>query len=82
MEKRSIKMKKDENKTKPENTSPVDSKPNKNKPFIPLAKQSKQKQKAYHTSNRTTWGILNPATRTPPNPKAYKRTKKSEICEE
>jgi len=49
------------------------SKPNKNKPFIPLAKQSKQKQKAYHSSNRTTWGALNPTTRKPPNPKAYKR---------
>jgi len=47
-------------------------KPN-NKPFIPLAKQSKQKQKAYHSSNRTTWGALNPITRKPPNPKAYKR---------
>ena len=44
-------------------------------PFIPLSKQSKQKQKAYHTSKRTTWGTLNPVTRKPPNPKAYKRKK-------
>jgi len=47
----------------------------KKQPFIPLKKQSKQKQKDYHTSKRGTWGELNPVTRKPPNPKAYNRRK-------
>ena len=47
----------------------------KKQPFIPLAKQSKQKQKEYHTSKRGSWGELNPITRKPPNPKAYNRAK-------
>jgi len=46
-----------------------------NKPFIPLLKQSKQKQKEYHAKKRSTWGELNPVTRKPPNPKAYNRRK-------
>jgi len=44
-------------------------------PFIPLKKQSKQKQKEYHASKRSTWGEINPVTRKPPNPKAYVRRK-------
>jgi hypothetical protein len=43
--------------------------------FIPLSKQSKQKQKAFYMSKRSTWGDLNPVTRKPPNPKAYNRVK-------
>jgi len=48
----------------------------KKQPFIPLAKQSKQKQKAYHAAKRSSWGSLNPVTRKPPNPKAYNRAKR------
>jgi len=44
-------------------------------PFIPLTKQSKQKQKEYHASKRGSWGDINPVTRKPPNPKAYVRRK-------
>ena len=44
-------------------------------PFTPLKKQSKQKQKKYHASKRGTWGEINPVTRKPPNPKAYRRRK-------
>ena len=39
------------------------------KSFVPISKQSKKAQK------RSTWGILNPATRTMPNGKAYYRKK-------
>ena len=46
--------------------------------FIPLAKQSKQKQKEYHASKRGTWGAINPVTKKPPNPKAYNRRKSLE----
>jgi len=46
---------------------------NKKRPFIPLSKLSKQKQRAYHASKRGSWGEVNPVTRKPPNPKAYKR---------
>ena len=48
---------------------------NKKQPFVPLNKQSKQKQKKYHTQKRGTWGEINPVTRKPPNPKVYKRAK-------
>ena len=45
------------------------------KSFVPISKQSKKAQKAYHSLQRYTWGILNPATRTMPNGKAYSRKK-------
>ena len=32
------------------------------KSFVPISKQSKKAQKAYHSLQRSTWGILNPAT--------------------
>ena len=37
------------------------------KSFVPISKQSKKAQKTYHSAQRSTWGILNPATRTMPN---------------
>lgn len=37
------------------------------KSFVPISKQTKKAQKAYHSLRRSTWGILNPATRTMPN---------------
>ena len=45
------------------------------KSFVPISKQSKKTQKAYHSGQRSTWGILNPATRTMPSGKAYNRKK-------
>ena len=45
------------------------------KSFVPISKQSKKTRKAYHSAQRSTWGILNPATRTMPNGKAYNRKK-------
>ena len=47
----------------------------KKQPFIPLSKQSKQRQKEYHASKRGSWGEISPVTRKPPNPKAYNRRK-------
>jgi len=55
---------------------------NKENKFIPLAKQSKLKQKKYHAAKRGTWGALNPVTRKPPNPKAYNRVKQELSQEE
>ena len=49
---------------------------NKKRPFIPLSKLSKRKQRAYHATKRGSWGEVNPVTRKPPNPKAYKRERK------
>ena len=45
------------------------------KSFVPISKQSKKAQKTYHSAQRSTWGILNPAARTMPNGKAYYRKK-------
>ena len=45
------------------------------KSFVPISKQTKKAQKAYHSAQRSTWGILNPATRTMPNGRAYNRKK-------
>ena len=49
------------------------------KSFVPISKQSKKAQKAYHSTQRSTWGILNPATRTMPNGKAYYRKKQKAL---
>ena len=45
------------------------------KSFVPISKQSKKAQKTYHSAQRSTWGVLNPATRTMPNGRAYNRKK-------
>lgn len=45
------------------------------KTFVPLNKQSKKARKGHYSAQRSTWGILNPATRTMPNGKAYNRKK-------
>lgn len=42
--------------------------------FIPYEKQSKKQKKAADRAKRTVWTI-NPITRRPENPKAYKRKK-------
>ena len=46
------------------------------KTYISIDKRSKKAQKEYYSSQRSFWGNLNPATRTMPNGKAYKRKKK------
>lgn len=41
--------------------------------FIPFKKLSKKMQRKINLEKRGTWGSLNPVTRTPDNPRAYKR---------
>ena len=41
--------------------------------FIPYEKLSPRKKKELNQKRRRTWGTLNPVTRKPNNPKAYKR---------
>jgi len=41
----------------------------------PIEKMSKKAKKKLYSKRRATWGTLNPVTRRPPNPKAYKRGK-------
>lgn len=43
--------------------------------FTPFDKLSKKKKEELVKRKRITWGSLNPATRKPDNPKAYKRKK-------
>ncbi len=43
--------------------------------FIPYEKLSKRKKREQLAKRRVTWGSLNPVTRRPENPKAYKREK-------
>jgi len=43
--------------------------------YIPLEKRSKREQKEYFAARRRSWGDVNPVTRKPQNPKAYKRKK-------
>ena len=42
---------------------------------IPIEKMNKKTKKKLHAKRRGTWGALNPVTRKPQNPKAYKRSK-------
>ena len=41
--------------------------------FIPYGKLSPKKKRELAKRRRKTWGALNPVTRKPENPKAYKR---------
>lgn len=50
--------------------------------FIPLEKLSKKKRRERYAEKRGGWGGLNPVTRKPANPKAYKRKKAREWDEE
>ena len=43
--------------------------------FIPYEKLSKKEKRRLDAAKRGTWGGLNPVTRKPMNPKAYKRSK-------
>ena len=43
--------------------------------YIPLEKQSKRKQKEFHTQQRKSWGNFKPATKKAENGKAYNRKK-------
>lgn len=43
--------------------------------FVPRGKMSKKAKRELDKRKRVTWGALNPTTRKPENPKAYKRKK-------
>lgn len=43
--------------------------------FIPFEKLSKRKKREQLAKRRKTWNGINPVTRKPDNPKAYKREK-------
>lgn len=43
--------------------------------FIPFEKLSKRKKREQLAQKRRTWGEINPVTKKPENPKAYKRVK-------
>jgi hypothetical protein len=45
------------------------------KNYIPFEKRSKKRKKEENKIFRRSWGVLNPVTRCPPNPKAYDRNK-------
>lgn len=42
---------------------------------VPYAKLSKKKRRELDARRRATWGAINPVTRKPANPKAYRRQK-------
>ena len=44
--------------------------------FVPLEKQNKKQQKAYHKRQRRDWGGLSPVTRREENSKAYRRCRR------
>jgi len=48
--------------------------------FVPFSKQSKRAQRERNASQRVTWQI-NPVTRKPLNPNAYKRKKPRDTSE-
>lgn len=43
--------------------------------MIPLAKQSKAKQREYHAAKRGSWNGVNPVNRVVPSRKAYDRNR-------
>ena len=43
------------------------------KTFVPIKKQTKRQQKAYHAQKRNTWGSVNPISRIIESKKAYNR---------
>ncbi len=52
------------------------------KKMIPLKKQSKRAQRAYHLSQRGSWDDVNPVSRTVESKKVYSRKKLKRVEEE
>lgn len=44
--------------------------------YVPYDKLSKKKRRELDARRRGSWGALNPVTRKPANPRAYKRRKR------
>lgn len=43
--------------------------------FVSIEKMSKKARRALYQQRRGSWGVINPCTRKPENPKAYRRKK-------
>ena len=50
------------------------------KKMIPLAKQSKKKQKQYHAQQRGSWNGVSPVSRTEPDRKKYDRNREKQAA--
>ena len=50
------------------------------KTYISVDKRSKKARKEYYSSQRNTWGQVNPASRIMPSSKAYNRQKSKQEC--
>lgn len=48
------------------------------KQYVTLDKRSKKAQRQYYAKQRTTWGELNPVTRSVPSGKTYNRKKEKQ----
>ena len=48
--------------------------------MIPLAKQSKKKQKQYHARQRGSWNGVSPVTRAEPDRKKYDRNREKQAA--
>ena len=48
--------------------------------MIPLAKQSKKKQKQYHAQQRGSWNGVSPVSRTEPDRKKYDRAREKQAA--
>ena len=48
--------------------------------YVPLIKQTKKQQKAYHSAQRNSWGAVRPVTRIAENRKAYDRARSKRDC--
>ena len=48
------------------------------KKYVSLDKRSKKARKEYYSSMRSTWGEINPVTRSVPSAKAYDRKKEKQ----
>ena len=46
--------------------------------YVSVDKRSKKQQKEYYSKQRSTWGELNPVTRSVPSGKFYNRKKEKE----
>ena len=49
------------------------------KQYVTLDKRSKKAQREYYAKQRTTWGELNPVTRSVPSGKTYNRKSRESV---
>ena len=54
----------------------------KKKRMIPLAKQSKARQREYHAARRGSWNGVNPVSRIVPSGRAYDRNRIKQVKED